>query len=87
MYLLTSNAESCDEDDEEVDESVVEEELAGKPGPQSYLVGFIAINSLAVCDEMWILTAFPMIRIPMFLAESPQRKHCMSFLKKHYCDE
>ena len=32
MYLLTSNTESCDEDVEEVDEGVVEEELADKQG-------------------------------------------------------
>ena len=31
MYLLTSNTESCDEDDGEVGEGVVEEELAGRP--------------------------------------------------------
>ena len=31
MYLLTSNTESCDEDDGEVGEGVVEEELADKP--------------------------------------------------------
>ena len=32
VYLLTSNAESCGEDDGEVGEGVVEEELADKPG-------------------------------------------------------
>ena len=32
MYLLTSNTESCDEDNEEVDESVLEEGLADIPG-------------------------------------------------------
>ena len=32
MYLWTSNAESCDEDDGEVGEGAVEEELADKPG-------------------------------------------------------
>ena len=32
VYLLTSNTESCDEVDGEVGESVVEEELADKPG-------------------------------------------------------
>ena len=32
MYLLTSNTESCDEDDGEVGEGVVGEELADKPG-------------------------------------------------------
>ena len=32
VYLLTSNTESCDEDDEEVSVGVAEEELADKPG-------------------------------------------------------
>ena len=32
VYLWTSNTESCDEDDGEVGEGVVEEELADKPG-------------------------------------------------------
>ena len=32
MYLFTSNTESCDEDDGEVGEGVVEEELEDKPG-------------------------------------------------------
>ena len=32
VYLLTSNTESCVEDDGEVGEGVVEEELADKPG-------------------------------------------------------
>ena len=32
VNLLTSNTESCDEDDGERVEGVVEEELAGKPG-------------------------------------------------------
>ena len=32
VYLLTSNTESCDEDDGEVGEGVVEEELTDKPG-------------------------------------------------------
>ena len=36
---------------------------------------------------MWILTAFPVIRIPMFVAEFHQWKHCGSFLKKHNFDE
>ena len=31
VYLLTSNTESCDEDDGEVGEGVVEEELTDKP--------------------------------------------------------
>ena len=31
VYLLTTNTESCDEDDAEVGEGVVEEELADKP--------------------------------------------------------
>ena len=32
VYLLTSNTESCDEDDGEVGRGVVEEEFADKPG-------------------------------------------------------
>ena len=32
VYLQTSNTESCDEDDGEVGEGVVEEQLADKPG-------------------------------------------------------
>ena len=32
MYLLSSSTESCDEDDGEVCEGVVEEELADKRG-------------------------------------------------------
>ena len=32
VYLLTSNTESCDEDDGEEGEGVDEEELADKPG-------------------------------------------------------
>ena len=32
VYLLTSNTETCDEDDGEVGEGVVEEELDDKPG-------------------------------------------------------
>ena len=32
VYLLTSNTESCDKDDGEAGEGVVEEELADKPG-------------------------------------------------------
>ena len=32
MHLLISNTECCDEDDEEVGESVVEEELVDKSG-------------------------------------------------------
>ena len=32
MYLLSSDTESCDEDDDDVGEGAVEEELADKPG-------------------------------------------------------
>ena len=35
VYLSASNTESCDEDDGEVGEGVVEEELADKPGTTS----------------------------------------------------
>ena len=56
MYLLTSNTESCDEDDGEVGECPVEEELADNQDHKWYIVRYIAINSLAISDEMWFLT-------------------------------
>ena len=36
MYLLTSNTESCDEEDDEVGVGVEEEELADKPGTTKF---------------------------------------------------
>ena len=61
---LLADVDSCDEDGDEADEGVVEEELADKPGT--------TINTHAISDEMWILTAFPLIRVPMFIVEFPQ---------------
>ena len=62
MYLLTSITESCDEDDGEVGEGVVGEELADKPGTTSGTeLDFFEINSLAISDEMWFLTAGPVV--------------------------
>ena len=87
MYLLTSNRESCVEDDEEVGESVVEEELADKPGTTNRTVGYFAINSLAISGEMCFLTAGPVVCIPMILTEFPQGKNFESFFKKHNFDE
>ena len=57
-----------------VDEGVVEEGLADIPRTTNgtKLDILQSINSLAVFDEMWFLTAFPMVRIPMFFAEFPQ---------------
>ena len=53
MYLLLSNTESCDEDDDEVSVDVVEE-LVDKSGNHKwYIIRYIAINSLAISDEMW----------------------------------
>ena len=52
-----------------------------------YIVWHIAINSLEFFDEMWFLTAFPVMYVPMFFAEFRQWKHCGSFLKKHNSDE
>ena len=59
---LFSDVDPCDEDGDEADEGVIEEELAGIPG----------INSLAIFDEKWILTAVPVIRAPIFFAEVSQ---------------
>ena len=52
-----------------------------------YLAAFIAINSLAIADEMWFLTAGPVVCIPMILTEFPQGKNCGSFFKKHNFDK
>ena len=72
---------SCDEDDGEVGEGVLEEELVDKPGIN------MAINYLAIFGEVWFLTAGPAVSIPMILAELPERKNCGSFFKKHICHE
>ena len=48
---------------------------------------YIAINSFVVSDEMWCLTADPVVGIPVILTEFPQGKHCGSFFKKHNFDE
>ena len=88
VYLLTSNTESCDEGDDEVGVGVVEE-LVVKPGRyyEWHIVSCTAINSLTLCGEMWLLTAGPVIRLPMILAELPESKNCGSFFKKHNCHE
>ena len=36
---------------------------------------------------MWFLTAGPVVRKPMILAELPESKNCWSFFKKHNCHE
>ena len=63
VYLLTSNTESFDEDDEEVGVDVVEE-LVDEPGStNSIQLVFFAINSFAIFffGEMWFLTAGPVV--------------------------
>ena len=35
------------------------------------IVGYIAINFLAIVDEMWFLTACPLVCIPMIFKEFP----------------
>ena len=72
MYLLTSNAESCDDDVEEVGVDDVEE-LVDKPRTTN--------------DTMLFLTADPVVCVPMVLEELPERKNCWSFFKKHNCHE
>ena len=44
-----------------------------------YIVGYIAINLLVIFDEMWFLTAGPVVSIHMILAELPERKNCGVF--------
>ena len=52
-----------------------------------YIVGFVAINSLAIFGEMWFLTAGPVACIPMILAELPERKNCVNFFQKQNFDK
>ncbi len=86
MYLLTSNGESCDEDDGEVSEGVVEEELVEKPGTTNGAqLDMLQSILFSLFGDMWFLTADPVVGIPMILAELPERKNCGSFFKKHDC--
>ena len=75
MHLLTSNTESCGEDDGEVGEGVVEEELADKPrttyGSQLDLLQSILLPFLMRCG---LLTTGPVVCIPMILTEFPKER-------------
>ena len=44
-------------------------------------------NSLAISDEMWFLTADPVVGKPMIFAELPKWKICGCFFKKHHWHE
>ena len=77
VYLLTSNTESCDEDDGEVGVGVVEEELADNPGTTNGTqLDILQSILLPFSDLMWFLTDGPVACIPMILAEFPERKNC-----------
>ena len=52
-----------------------------------YKVRYIAINPFVSPDEMWFLTAGPVVSIPMILAWLSERKDCGCFFKKHKCHE
>ena len=84
MYLLTSNTESCDEDNVGVG---VVEELVDKPRTSNGTYFDILQSILVVFGEMWFLTAGPVVCTPMVLTEFPERKNCGSFFKKHNFDE
>ena len=71
VYLLASNTESCDDDDGEVGEGVVEEERADHIW---YTVGFFAISSLDISEEMWFWTADPVVCIPMVLTDFTMKR-------------
>ena len=72
MYPLTSNTESCDEDDDEVDVGVVEE-LVDKPGTTNGtsfdILQSILLPFLVRCV---FLTAGPVVGLPMILTELPE---------------
>ena len=44
-------------------------------------------SKYSISDEMWILTADPVVWKPMILTELPQGKNCKSRFKKHNFDE
>ena len=46
------------------------------------MVGYIAINSLAISDEMWFLTAGPVVCIPMILTEFSRVEEMREFLQE-----
>ena len=71
MYLLKSNTEFCDEDDGEVGVGV-EEELADNQEPRMVHSSIYCNQFFVISDEMWFLTADPMVCIPMILTELPK---------------
>ena len=83
VYLLTSNTESCDEDRSKWRCWWARTRRKSR----NHKFWYIAINSLALSDEMWFLTAGPVVCTPMVLAEFRERKNCGSFFKKDNCRE
>ena len=80
MFLLTSNTDACDED---VGESVVQEELTDKPGTTNdSLLDILQSILLPFFGEMWFLTAGPVVGIPMTFAEFPRVKELREFLQE-----
>ena len=47
-----------------------------------YIVWYIAINSLAIFGEMWFLTAFPVVCVPVVLTKFPREKELREFLQE-----
>ena len=83
MYLLVSNTESFDEDDEEEGEGVVEEELVYKPWiPNGTKFDILQSILFVLFGELWFLTTGPVAGMPMILAELPEKKNCWTFFKK-----
>ena len=53
-----------------------------------FKVGYITkFNALAISDEMWFLTAGPVVCVPMVLTQLPQGKNCGNFFKKNNFDK
>ena len=46
------------------------------------LLSFAALYPSATYNELWFLTAGPVVCIPMILTEFPERKNCGSFFEK-----
>ena len=78
---VLADVDPCDEDGDEADEGVVEDELADIPGTTNG-TSLDLLQSILLPFLICILTAFPVVCIPMILTEFLQGKNCGSFFKK-----
>ena len=75
---------SCDED---VGEVVELEELMDKTDTTNGTWFGVAMNFLAILDEMWFLATRPTETFPKFFAEFSKWENCRCISKRHCCHE